>query len=133
MLDFWSNHILEDIFFHKFGNIVMIQKIKIINQDILVKIDLSNHIKRVVAFNNSENIIIETESDAIIIYGLALLSCNDEPRIIGKSGKTQGARTVNIPAKNEINNIVILGYLVFKILGAVKKCLWNNLFTAPNT
>lgn len=105
--DFLSNQILLDIFFHRFGNIVIIQKNKIIVQDIFVRIDLSNHIKNVVAFNNNENTIIEKESAKIIIYGLDLSSCNEEPSIIGKSGKTHGASTVNIPAKNEIIKIGI--------------------------
>gem|GEM_PF-5785073 len=47
------------------------------------------------------------------MYGLYLSFSNEDHKIIGKRGKTQGANTVKIPAKNETNNIVIYNFFSF--------------------
>jgi len=100
------------ILFHKSGNKVIIQNKIIIIQEMLVNISLLNHIKSVLAFNAKEKIIIEIESENIIIKDFLLLFLSQIllHNIIGKSGKTHGASIVKIPEKNEINNIAINDY-----------------------
>ena len=60
-------------------------------------------IKRVDALSKSENTMIETLSEAMIIYGLylSLESSTEAPSITGKSGNTQGAKIVRTQDKNE--------------------------------
>ncbi|MDF1682825.1 MAG: hypothetical protein P1U46_03815 [Patescibacteria group bacterium] len=65
--DFQANQIFVEKFFHKSGNIVISQKKTMIIQEKKVSIDLSKPIKRVVAFNKRENIIIEIDNETIII------------------------------------------------------------------
>lgn len=104
-LDFLSNHILEDIFFHKSGKIVIIHNQKISPPENIAQKLCGTHIKNVVAFKSIEKTIIDIASEAIIIYGHFLLfSSTLQAKIIGRSGKTQGAKIVRTHAKNEIIN-----------------------------
>ena len=67
MLDLSENHNFVEIFFHKFGKIVITQnKINIIQENNFQIIG-STHINIVDAFSNNENIIIDTQSEIIII------------------------------------------------------------------
>ena len=110
LLDLSENHNLVERFFHKLGNIVIIQNnIKIIQENNFHTIG-STQINTVEAFNNKENKIIDIDRDAIIIYGLylSLESAAQAHKITGKSGKTHGARIVNIQARNETINKLIM-------------------------
>ena len=90
------------IFFHKFGNNSVIPKNKTIDPENIFQKIGGIVINAVENFSNNVNKIIETLSDAVIIYGLYLfLSVMLPPIITGKSGKTQGANIVNTPAKKE--------------------------------
>jgi hypothetical protein len=53
-----ENHSFVDIFFHKFGNIVIIQNSTNITQEKIFQTIGSTHIKIVDAFNNKENITL---------------------------------------------------------------------------
>jgi hypothetical protein len=67
-------------------------------------------IKIVEALSKSVKIIIETRSEAMIIYGLFLSSDRALlPSISGKTGNTQGAKIVNTHAKNDkINSSIFI-------------------------
>jgi hypothetical protein len=88
----------------------MIQKKIMITQEAFVSVFVSIHESTVVAWTNIVNMIIETDKEAIIIYGLDLSSPAPAlaPNITGKSGSTHGARIVSIQAKNEISKSVII-------------------------
>ena len=92
-----------DIFFQIFGNKVIIQKNTIIIPDAIFKYFSGVQINNVVAFNNNVKTSTEKASERIIIYGLDLLSASpaEAHNITGKSGKTQGAKIVRTPAKND--------------------------------
>jgi len=52
--------------------------------------------------------MIEIPNDATTIYGVALLRPDaDEPITTGNSGRIHGAKTVKIPAMNEMSKRVI--------------------------
>ena len=56
-------------------------------------------------FKSNVNKTIQTAVDNTIIRGLyRFCDHNDPPRMTGKTGKTHGARTLSIPAKNEIRS-----------------------------
>ncbi len=76
----------------------------------LVNTIVSKPIKKVVALSNIENITTDILNEIIITKGLKIVffSHKELQSIIGKSGKTQGARTVSIQDKKETNNIIIL-------------------------
>jgi hypothetical protein len=53
--------------------------------------------------NKSVNTSIETKQEIMILHALLLLAQDALPeKITGNIGRTQGASTVSIPAKNEI-------------------------------
>jgi hypothetical protein len=110
--DFVSNLNFADIFFHRFGNIVIIQSKINITQDKLLQKLWGTFIKTVVALSKIENTNIENQSEAIIIYGHFLSSgfSIDPESIIGKSGKTHGAKIVKTHEKKEIisKNIICI-------------------------
>ena len=87
----------------------MIQKNIIIIPETFVRFFGSTPDRTVVAWIIIVNIIIETDSEAIMIYGFDLLSHDPAlaQSITGRSGRTQGASIVSIPAKNEIIKRVI--------------------------
>lgn len=107
LLDFWSNG--QDIFFHILGKRIIKPNNIIIPALSHFRYHWSTQNKIVVAFNKTENNIIENIKDPIIMYGLYLSwICSKLPdNIIGNKGSTHGARIVNIHAKNEINGIII--------------------------
>ena len=114
--DFHENHNFVETFFHKFGNIVIIQKNMIIIPEISFQTIGSTHIKIVEAFKSKENITTENISDAIIIYGLYLSSESEllAQSITGSNGKTHGVRIVKTQAKNDTISKVI-NFLLKKI------------------
>ena len=60
-------------------------------------------ISAVEALRRNVKTIIESPSEATTMYGVARLRPEaDEPTTTGSSGKMHGARTVSIPARNEI-------------------------------
>jgi hypothetical protein len=63
---FESNQDLKDIFFHIFGNIVIIHKNISINHEKYHQKFVGISINKVVDFNNIENIITEIQSENII-------------------------------------------------------------------
>ncbi len=109
LLDLSENHIFVVIFFHRLGKIVMIQKKSIITHEALVSVFVSIPESTVVACTSIVKMIIDTERAAMMIYGLYLSSLDQAlaPNIIGRSGRTQGARIVSIQAKNEMINRVM--------------------------
>jgi len=128
LLELSENHIFVEKFFHKFGKIVIIQNNINITPENNFQTIGSTHIKIVEAFSKSENIIIDTTKDNIIMYGLDLLleSSTDAHNITGKSGNTHGASIVRIHAKNEIINNVI--FLVLKNKSAHIICIYLKVF-----
>lgn len=106
------------MFFQRLGKRVIIQNNTIIVQEIYFKKPVPIHESMVVACTIIVTIIIETESDAIIMYGLDLLAAFPAlaQRITGKSGRTQGASMVSIPAKKE----TIINVIIVKLLGKKK-------------
>ena len=58
-------------------------------------------INKLVNFSKIVNTINEAASEKVIIYGRHLLPPIPPPMITGRSGRTQGAKTVRIPAINE--------------------------------
>jgi len=99
------------IFFQRLGKIVIIQKNIIMTPENFVSVFVSIPESTVVACNNIVKIMIDTESEAIIIYGLdlSLLSPALAPSITGSKGSTHGARIVRIPAKNDtMSNVIII-------------------------
>ena len=114
-LDLSENPNFVERFFHKFGNIVIIQNnIKITHENNFHTIG-STHINTVEAFSNKENNIIDKESEPIIIYGLNLSSASaaQAQRITGNNGNTHGARIVSTQAKNDtINNVIRIVYKI---------------------
>jgi hypothetical protein len=94
---------------HIFGNIVIIHNQIISPPENIDQKLCGTVINKVLAFNSIENKIIEIARDAIIIYGhFLLLSSRLQAKIIGKSGKTQGASIVKIPARKEIKSNIII-------------------------
>jgi len=71
-------------------------------------------ISTVLAFKSIENRRTDTESEAIIIYGvyLFLASSTEAPSIIGRSGRTHGANTVSTPEKNAMSSSVIISSII---------------------
>jgi hypothetical protein len=66
-------------------------------------------IKAVLTLRRNVKIIIDAPKLAITIYGVALLRpVAPAPITTGNNGKMHGAKTVSIPAKNEITKNVIL-------------------------
>ncbi|MDP5039184.1 MAG: hypothetical protein NWP80_01950 [Candidatus Gracilibacteria bacterium] len=104
--DFVSNQSFAEKFFHTLGNIVIIPSQTISPPENIAQKLCGTQIKKVVAFRNRENTIIERASDAIITNGHFLSSGFSilPERIIGRSGSTHGARIVSTQAKNETNN-----------------------------
>lgn len=111
---FELSDIFQEIFFHKFGKIIIHQKNIKIPPLILFQIRGSTHKNKVEAFKSIEKIIIEMIRDRIIIYGLylSLLSAILTHKITGKSGSTHGAKMVKTHAKNETNINVIIIFLL---------------------
>lgn len=109
LLDLSENHILVVTFFHKFGNIVIIQNSNIMIHEACLRMSVHIHERTVVACTIIVKIIIERDSEPIIIYGLYLFVDDhaDAHSIIGSKGKTQGASIVSIPAKKDIINKAI--------------------------
>ena len=101
----------------------MIQNNTIIVPEIYFKKPVPTHDNSAVACTIIVTIIIETESDAMIIYGLDLLAVSQAlaQRITGKSGRTQGASIVSIPAKKE----TIINVIIVKLLGKKKIHLFS--------
>lgn len=59
-------------------------------------------------FNKKVKRMMDTPSEATIMYGVALLRPEaDEPTTTGSNGKMHGAKTVSTPAMNEISRNVI--------------------------
>jgi len=79
-----------------------------IHQDTNVQTELGTEINKVVAFNKRLKIKTEIANEAIISIDFFLHHSDQCQRMIGKIGKTQGAKIVNTPAKKEINNNSIL-------------------------
>ena len=104
LLDLSENQSFVVIDFHKFGNKVITQNNNIITHDAFVRVDVSIHESAVVAWTIIVKIMIDTDSEAIIIYGLYLSSLDQAlaHKIIGRRGRTHGARIVSTQAKNEI-------------------------------
>jgi hypothetical protein len=67
LLDLSANHIFVEKFFHKFGNIVIIQKAIKITQENNFQTIGSTQIKTVEAFNKSEKSTIDIINEDIII------------------------------------------------------------------
>jgi hypothetical protein len=114
--DFEEKPNLVEIFFHRFGKIVIIPKsIKITPENTFQTSGLTP-IKRVEALSNREKPIIEIPKEVIMIYGFNLFckSSTDAQSITGRSGNTQGANIVSTPAKIEI--ITKLIYFLYKLL-----------------
>lgn len=81
----------------------------IIPQDTIFQNESSSPINIVDALRSNVKSTIEKANDQIIIYGLhLLLSWRDPHMIIGKMGRTQGAKTVNNHATNDRIRISIL-------------------------
>ena len=104
----------KDICFHRFGNNVNIQIAKTNHQESsFQKLGLMS-ISRVLAFKISVKNIIERANEPVINNGLCIhFSCTLQPIIIGRSGKTQGASMVNMPAKKDASSSSIIIYLTF--------------------
>jgi hypothetical protein len=62
--------------------------------------------KSVLTLRRSVKRITEMPSDSVTMNAFFLPS-SDPPTMTGKSGSTQGASTVRIPAKNEMTKIII--------------------------
>lgn len=95
--------------FQRFGKIVIIPKAIIIpHENVFQKLG-GTHIRTVLAFNIKEKRIIEILRDHIITRGIFLLfpSSALAHKTIGRSGKTQGAKTVRTQDKNAIMRSVI--------------------------
>ena len=65
--------------------------------------------KRVVTFRSTVKSTIESASESVTRYGYHFcFSVSDPARTMGRTGKTQGARMVSIPARNDaIKSVVI--------------------------
>lgn len=68
-------------------------------------------INTVDALRNTVKSTIESANESVITYGYHhFFSMKDPARITGRTGRTQGARIVRIPAMNEMNtseNIIL--------------------------
>lgn len=64
-------------------------------------------------FKIKVNNTIDSAKDAVIIIGrLMLFSVRLPPIIIGRRGRTQGARMVSIPARNDIGSSSIFLFVI---------------------
>jgi hypothetical protein len=110
LLELSENLNFDVIVFHKFENIVMIQRVTIIPHENDFQKLGGTQISTVLALRMIEKSIIETLSDPIIIRGIFLLfpSSALAPRTMGKSGRTHGARTVSTPERNAITSKIII-------------------------
>jgi hypothetical protein len=107
--DFPENPSFVEIFFHRFGKIVIIPRATNTPPENDFQNDGGTSISIVLAFNKREKRIIEILNDQIITKGIFLFSPSSAlaHKTIGSRGKTQGAKTVNIPDKNAITKSVI--------------------------
>lgn len=117
-LDLSDNHSFVEKFFQTLGKRVTSQNITKIAQENIFQTIGSTQINTVEAFNSNENTIIETQREAIIIYGLylSLASVADAHIITGSKGNTHGARIVKTQAKKETINKVIICKLYNKVI-----------------
>ncbi len=75
----------------------------IIVAEIVVQTACGTPISAVDTFNTTVNNTIHTAVESTIISGLYILVVvSDHHKITGNTGNTQGANTLNIPAKNDI-------------------------------
>jgi hypothetical protein len=71
--------------------------------------------------NRLKNVKDTTNDNSIIITLLRSLDVLDVPTIMGNNGRTQGARTVSMPAKNEVINRIILIYLLTECYNIIQR------------
>ena len=112
-LDFPEKPSLLEIFFQRFGRIVMIPRAIIIPPEKAFQKLGGTPISTVLAFKISENKIIEILRDPIITKGIFLLFPSSALAhiTIGRRGRTQGAKTVSIPDRNAITRSVISEFI----------------------
>ena len=93
---------------HTSGNILIRPKMIMINPLNPLKKLGGTLIKIVEALRSNVNIVREKARAKVILSGLNLsLPVIELPIMIGSSGRTQGAKTVSIPAKkDEINSVM---------------------------
>lgn len=104
--------ILDKIFIYVTGNSNEKAKNKIIVPEKYFQKSCGMSINKVLNFSIRVKITIEAANDRVIIIGLFILfSSSDPPIIIGKSGKTHGAKIVSTPAikdkGNKVKSIII--------------------------